>query len=62
VIQVRIDLCLRCQDKLRAVLREKGQAAMIEAVGRVLCTSCRSKIPGYEPSLRLVTKPKEKAS
>ena len=53
--QFTLHLCQGCAAKLRAVLAERGEKAMARAIARVLCTPCRSKIPGYEPGRRLVT-------
>ncbi len=59
-MQVRVNICLDCRDKLRAVLERKDERAMAKAMGDILCSSCKSKIPGYDPRTRLVIKLKER--
>lgn len=58
----RVDLCEGCAGKLRAILAKEGEKNMARAIGRVLCTGCRSRIPGYRPGQRLVSRLKEPAS
>jgi hypothetical protein len=46
--QVKLMLCPACAGKLRSLRDAHGVEAMAKAIGRVLCTSCRRQIPGYE--------------
>lgn len=54
-MQVKVNLCRDCADKLRAIMKAEGEQAMGRAVGKVLCDRCRAAIPGYEPGRPLET-------
>ena len=54
----KLDLCHDCAAKLRTILTSKGEIAMAESLGEVLCGGCLAKVPGYEPGRTLVAKMK----
>ncbi len=55
---LKVFICEPCASRLRSILESKGEAAMCEAMGRVLCSTCKKKIPGYDPSAKLVVRQK----
>lgn len=58
-MMIKVDICKPCAAKLKAILEERGEAAMAESLGETLCLSCLSKVPGYQPGLRLATRLKQ---
>ncbi len=53
---VKLPICLPCAAKLRAILKERGEHAMGEALGETLCEACLKRMPGYVPGQRPTTK------
>jgi hypothetical protein len=54
----KLDLCNDCAAKLETILRSRGEDAMAESLGDVLCEGCLARVPGYEPDRKLVGKMK----
>lgn len=54
----KLNICETCASELRAILKERGEDAMAEALAEVLCEVCIARVPGYEPGRRLQTRMK----
>lgn len=53
VVIFKLSICRPCARKLSAIVRERGEDAMAEALGKTLCLDCLKRVPGYRPDREL---------